>query len=214
MNIADRIQSLRKHKGISQEELADKIGVSRQAVSKWESEQSSPDIEKVILMSDYFDVTTDYLLKGIEPAVDVSEKKIDARLFSIVSSMINFIGLIAAIMIWMQKQTPVSVAVGLIVMAFGCVCFGIGQFVGDNKKASCFVFGIINIWILSLIPISCIFNCVQGIVEGHWWTFSPIPQLGNSISAYGMCWICYFILCIFSDIAIIRYADCDRRKRQ
>ena len=42
MTIADRIQNLRKTKGISQEELADNIGVSRQAVSKWESEQSTP----------------------------------------------------------------------------------------------------------------------------------------------------------------------------
>ena len=48
MTMADRIQSLRKTKGISQEELADQIGVSRQAVSKWESEQSNPDLEKVI----------------------------------------------------------------------------------------------------------------------------------------------------------------------
>ena len=62
MNMADRIQSLRKAKGISQEQLADKIGVSRQAVSKWESEQSTPDIEKVILLSEFFDVTTDYIL--------------------------------------------------------------------------------------------------------------------------------------------------------
>lgn len=67
MNMADRIQYLRKSKGISQEELADKVGVSRQAVSKWESEQSTPDVEKIILLSDLFDVTTDYLLKGIEP---------------------------------------------------------------------------------------------------------------------------------------------------
>ena len=43
MNIADRIQHLRKTKGISQEELADKIGVSRQSISKWESEQCIPD---------------------------------------------------------------------------------------------------------------------------------------------------------------------------
>ena len=47
MNIADRIQILRKSRGISQEELAEKMGVSRQAVSKWESEQSSPDIDKI-----------------------------------------------------------------------------------------------------------------------------------------------------------------------
>ena len=67
MNVADRIQNLRKMKGISQEQLADEIGVSRQAVSKWESEQSMPDLEKIILLSEYFEVTTDYLLKGIEP---------------------------------------------------------------------------------------------------------------------------------------------------
>ena len=67
MTIADRIQSLRKSKGMSQEELADAVGVSRQAVSKWESEQATPDLEKVVIMSDIFEVTTDYLLKGIEP---------------------------------------------------------------------------------------------------------------------------------------------------
>lgn len=74
MNIADRIQSLRKSKGISQEQLADAVGVSRQAVSKWESEQSIPDLEKVIIMSNYFGVTTDYILKGIEP-IELDETK-------------------------------------------------------------------------------------------------------------------------------------------
>ncbi len=67
MTIADRIQSLRKQRGMSQEELADAVGVSRQAVSKWESEQATPDLDKVVIMSDIFEVTTDYLLKGIEP---------------------------------------------------------------------------------------------------------------------------------------------------
>lgn len=52
MTIADRIQGLRKSKGISQEQLADVVGVSRQAVSKWESEQTVPDLDKIILMSD------------------------------------------------------------------------------------------------------------------------------------------------------------------
>ena len=74
MNMANRIQYLRKTKGLSQEELADKVGVSRQAVSKWESEQSTPDIEKIISMSELFEVTTDYILKGIEP-VNMTNKK-------------------------------------------------------------------------------------------------------------------------------------------
>ena len=67
MTIADMIQRKKKKKGMSQEELADRVGVSRQAVSKWESEQATPDIDKIVIMSDIFDVTTDYLLKGIEP---------------------------------------------------------------------------------------------------------------------------------------------------
>lgn len=74
MTIADRIQSLRKTKGLSQEELADAVGVSRQAVSKWESEQATPDLDKVIIMSEVFDVTTDYLLKGIEPIENEDHK--------------------------------------------------------------------------------------------------------------------------------------------
>ena len=80
MNLADRIQDLRKRRGLSQEELADKLGVSRQAVSKWESGQSTPDIERIILMSEFFDVTTDYLLKGTEP-VEEEKKEIGKSLY-------------------------------------------------------------------------------------------------------------------------------------
>ena len=76
MNVADRIQNLRKIKGISQEQLAEAIGVSRQAVSKWESEQSTPDLDKIVLMSDFFDVTTDYLLKGIEAANEAEHRTV------------------------------------------------------------------------------------------------------------------------------------------
>ena len=79
MSIADRILMLRKSKGMSQEQLAEAVGVSRQAVSKWESEQASPDPEKIIALSEIFGVTTDYLLKGIEPEeeaeIEPEEKK-------------------------------------------------------------------------------------------------------------------------------------------
>ena len=62
MNIAEKIVLLRKKKGISQEELANKLNTSRQAVSKWENNQSTPDLEKLVALSKYFNVTTDYLL--------------------------------------------------------------------------------------------------------------------------------------------------------
>ena len=63
MILADKIIRLRKRNGWSQEELADKMNVSRQAVSKWESAQTIPDLEKVVQLSVLFGVTTDYLLK-------------------------------------------------------------------------------------------------------------------------------------------------------
>lgn len=63
MILADKIIRLRKKNGWSQEELADKMNVSRQAVSKWESAQSIPDLEKILQLSVLFGVTTDYLLK-------------------------------------------------------------------------------------------------------------------------------------------------------
>ena len=61
--IGDRIAELRKQKGMSQEELADQLGISRQSVSKWESGQSQPEIEKLLQLSKLFNVSTDYLLK-------------------------------------------------------------------------------------------------------------------------------------------------------
>ena len=205
MNIADRIQTLRKSKGISQEELADKVGVSRQAVSKWESEQSTPDIEKIILLSEYFGVTTDYLLKGIEP-VSEGPDKVDARIFTIIGTVFNFIGLVTAIIIWIEEQRPISVAVGLIIMAVGCMVFAIGQVIGNNKQKAAIIFGMVNVWLLSLIPISCAFNFLQGIMGGYWWTFSPIPDLGNSLGAYGACWIGWFAICVIADVVILKYA--------
>ena len=63
MILADKIVSLRKKAGWSQEDLAEKLGVTRQSVSKWEGAQSVPDMDKVVQMSRLFGVTTDYLLK-------------------------------------------------------------------------------------------------------------------------------------------------------
>lgn len=69
MILADKIIDLRKKNGWSQEELASQLGVSRQSVSKWESGQSIPDLDRILKMSTIFGVSTDYLLKDdAEPA--------------------------------------------------------------------------------------------------------------------------------------------------
>ena len=66
MILAEKIIKLRKQQGWSQEELAMKLGISRQSVSKWESTASIPDLDKIIKLSELFGVSTDYLLKDSE----------------------------------------------------------------------------------------------------------------------------------------------------
>ena len=66
MDFSEKLLTLRKAKDLTQEQLAEKTGVSRQSVSKWESGQATPELEKIIKLSVIFDVTTDYLLKSSE----------------------------------------------------------------------------------------------------------------------------------------------------
>lgn len=63
MTIGQKIMSMRKARGWSQEELAERIGVTRQAVSRWEADSSKPDAEKIIAVCDLFGVSADYLLR-------------------------------------------------------------------------------------------------------------------------------------------------------
>ena len=76
MILADKIIKLRKQSGWSQEELAEKMSISRQSVSKWESTNSIPDLNKIIMLADIFDVTTDFLLKDEYETFDgITESK-------------------------------------------------------------------------------------------------------------------------------------------
>ena len=78
MILADKIMTLRKKAGWSQEELAQQLNVTRQSVSKWEGAQSVPDLDKIVQMSRIFGVSTDYLLKDeleeLEPASSLAEQ--------------------------------------------------------------------------------------------------------------------------------------------
>lgn len=66
MSISKQLIHLRSVKGISQEDLASLMDVTRQAVSKWETDQAIPDSEKIVRLSEIFNVSTDYILKGKE----------------------------------------------------------------------------------------------------------------------------------------------------
>lgn len=69
LNIGNNIAFLRKQKGITQEELANELGVSAQAVSKWENNSSCPDVSLLTSIADYFGVTVDALLRAEENSI-------------------------------------------------------------------------------------------------------------------------------------------------
>lgn len=75
MILAEKITELRKKNGWSQEELANQINVSRQSVSKWESAQSVPDLDKILQLGQIFGVSTDYLLKDEMEAAEYTAGK-------------------------------------------------------------------------------------------------------------------------------------------
>ena len=79
IEVANRLYQYRKKMGISQEELAEKIGVSRQAVSKWERAEASPDTDNLIELAHVYGVTLDELLQGqTEPAAEETAAEEDA----------------------------------------------------------------------------------------------------------------------------------------
>ena len=141
MNLSDRIQYLRKVRGISQEGLAEKLGVSRQAVSKWESEQSMPDLDKIISMSDYFEVTTDYLLKGIEPVVQKEEEQSikHRRIASNICYQLSlgFVGLGIILSIILADFLKISILLTpvLIVQGVGLLVWGTGRNLSEVRPS-------------------------------------------------------------------------------
>lgn len=116
MSLADKLQQLRKQKNISQEELAQMLEVSRQSVSKWESGQSVPEIDKIVRLSDIFDVTTDYLLKDSydEQAVvkednTVTPEKAQAltpnqKVFMRVGTIVTVFGIVSMFTMWVLSK--------------------------------------------------------------------------------------------------------------
>lgn len=73
MNFNEKLIELRKAAGLSQDELGQKLGVSRQTISKWELAQSYPDFQRLVLLSDYFGLSLDTLVKDLD-VQDVREK--------------------------------------------------------------------------------------------------------------------------------------------
>lgn len=111
MDFNNRLYQLRKQKGLSQEELANRLNVSRQTVSKWEVGDSTPDMEKLVAISDLFDVSLDKLVMGKEDEPQnptatkselvtvLNEKVLTSNNKKKAKSVLKIVGIIAAVIL-------------------------------------------------------------------------------------------------------------------
>ena len=200
MNMADRIQYLRKTNGISQEELADKIGVSRQAVSKWESEQSLPDLGKIITMSDYFGVTTDYILKGIEPVADKEQKssELTSKILYIASTAFVVIGLFSAFAGWCEKQTMDTIWGAMIIQTVGIAGYFIGRLLSAARPP--FAVNWLNLSGFLFMPFSMVTGAISIALFKQGW-IAPYPI---DIAHIVLFVIVYISICAISFIVLKR----------
>lgn len=192
MTIADRIQNLRKTRGISQEELADRIGVSRQAVSKWESKQSTPDVEKIILLSEYFGVTTDYLLKGIEPLAQEDGRNNNVHTMNLVATALDLLGIVISCLIWSETVNIGPIIAGVVFLVLGVMVHMIGiiQIAGQQKFLAKCRFWKLNSWLIVFLLLSVIWNSVTIQMP------APYPLVyENTYHLFATFWIIYFGVC-------------------
>lgn len=100
--ISEKLYKLRKESGLSQEQLAEQLKVSRQAISKWESGNAVPESEKLIAISKYFGVSLDYLLRDEEEIGNnhSGHKEDNGGRQSLMAGMVICLAGIAALIIW------------------------------------------------------------------------------------------------------------------
>ena len=180
--LADRIQQLRREHGLSQEQLAEKLNVSRQAVSKWESAQAQPELDKILALSELFCVTTDYLLKGSRgtppEAGPAPARRPDAafasRVLYLAALFFLGVGLVCALAAWHEKQTVDCIAGGMVVQGIGVVCYGVGRMLSPARparwmvKAGCVVglflpLFVLAGWLTDILPIPHLYLVTNGI---------------------------------------------------
>lgn len=162
MTLGEKIQKLRKDNSMSQELLAENLNISRQALSKWELGTSVPEVDKIILLSNFFKVSTDYLLKdNLEKGVnsDQNTRLANLTIALITSSAIIVVGLIIG---WARGNEGTKlvylsfslIAPGLIIQVIGVACFEIFNFMQKNNGDQTLrhLFYGINIWFLAIFP--------------------------------------------------------------
>ena len=198
MTLSEKIQQLRRAGRLSQEQLAEKLAVSRQAISKWELGESIPDTDKIIRLSRIFKVSTDYLLHddinsdreipAVKTNSELLKKQYNIKTLFIITTGVSIIGLLMSIVAQLTWQTIFSVSVGLIVQIIGLICFEARSshyITGKENKGVRKGFYALNVWLILPFPVIFLSDLV--------FSFYPRPR-GYGIDLLFTA-IVYVILC-------------------
>ena len=171
-NIGKRIMTLRKKAGMSQEDLASKLNVSRQSISKWESGQSLPDVEKIALISKIFNVSTDSLIHGTEmPSRHSCPWHRDDLAYGVLTIAIMF-----CCFNWIEYQLLPKIMPGII-----GIVLAVFLFTGKKRQKTLFYS------IAGFIPVSLLTTTFTNYT-------APFPMFLNDYIVFLIAYILYIIL--------------------
>jgi transcriptional regulator with XRE-family HTH domain len=201
MPLSQKIQTLRKERNLTQEALADQLNVSRQALSKWELGVSTPEADKIVQLSEFFNVSTDYLLKEtIKENTKTQSTFINPSFSVILPISIELIGLIVLINLFDYYY------LGYIIQILGVVLFEFlssinhlsNQFSKVSLLKSKYIFTIISVWLISLGPI---FELINRFDKFIFYFIRINLSLYRMFFIYGV----YFVFCSITTFILIKF---------
>lgn len=215
MKLGEKLQQLRKQSGLSQEQLASQITVSRQAVSKWELDETMPDTENVIQLARLFGVSCDYLLRDEVsergaplPAPEVpqpgeahlTERGWVQNAFAL-SLGVCALGLVGAFMFYrFQGHTVRPLAIGFMVQLLGVALFELSAARMERGRSLARLnFYAIACWLVLPVPVLMALNWEFGLVG--YWNVTPLQGM-----------ICYFAVYLLSSAAVTAVLSVLRRR--
>lgn len=204
MTFAEKFQALRRQNGWSQEQLAEKLSVSRQAISRWENGEVLPDAPNLIQISRLFGVSADYLLNDAytsdadTPAVQNARAALEARR-KLDSSFLAAVGVIATAALWqlanwLYEKSLLWMLVAFSVQMAAVIVFKVLLERGNveesyRKQAKRKLFAAVLIltgWMVLLPAAATIIGFAIGIMAGHPGHYVPHTSLYDSILAFAL----------------------------
>ncbi|WP_018963774.1 helix-turn-helix domain-containing protein [Coprothermobacter platensis] len=197
MTFGEKLTALRKQQGLSQEDLAEKLSVSRQAISRWESDSTLPDAENLLEISKLFGVTADYLINNnyesdkdlpvVNQAVNEAERSLKLSNAYILAVASITVFTLLGVGLWVLQQNIISVIVSAIgdVLTFAFYELAVSKHVEANKRAWTTRFLRTAIWFAMFFP---------GLwIVSRFMLFYPRPY--TSLTLWAICIAVYLVVC-------------------